>query len=180
MRFTLPRSPFALVLLAVAACGGNVVGGAGNGGADDGLTGEAAADAGGEASASCPPPNPGMCAPGIDCTNGVRRTGQAACEGGAWICATVACDATDAGAVDAGCATIEAVRYDQSCAGDTDCTAVYQGSLCGTCFCPNAAISQGALAAYRSDLAAAGPPPNVCDCATIAPPVCNAGVCTMP
>jgi hypothetical protein len=51
--------------------------------------------------------------------------------------------------------------------------------MCGQCFCPNAAINQNALAAYRADFSAAGPGVNVCDCPKIPQPVCNAGVCTL-
>jgi hypothetical protein len=49
-------------------------------------------------STGCPPPNPGLCAPSITCENGSRRTGQASCVDGAWVCAEESCG--DAGACD--------------------------------------------------------------------------------
>jgi hypothetical protein len=112
------------------------------------------------------------CPPGAPCPLGGTfcDLGGGACVGG------VTCAELDGGT----CATIEASHYDQSCATDTDCLAVYQGSLCSNCFCPNAAISQTALPAYQSNFAASGPHPGICDCPLIHSPVCSAGACTLP
>jgi hypothetical protein len=44
-------------------------------------------------------------------------------------------------------------NYDRSCARDSDCVAVYVGELCKGCYCPNAAISAGALANHERDTA---------------------------
>ena len=64
---------------------------------------------------------------------------------------------------------IRASSYDQTCAVDTDCTAVSEGSTCNACnfACPNAVISVNALPQYRSDtssllLAAANLCPSSC------------------
>ena len=91
----------------------------------------------------------------------------------------VPCDELDAGAP---CdkPTILASSYDQSCNVDSDCAAVFSGSLCSTCTCPNATISQDAMAAYQADVAAAGPGPQDCFCPVSPTPSCNGGVCTVP
>jgi hypothetical protein len=73
-----------------------------------------------------------------------------------------------------------AADYDQSCASNADCAAVYQGSLCTECLCPTAAINQQALSAYSNAIEAAGPPVGVCNCPAFPPPVCQAGTCVLP
>jgi hypothetical protein len=47
---------------------------------------------------------------------------------------------------------IRASSYDQTCAVDTDCTAISEGSTCNACnfACPNAAINVNALPQYSS------------------------------
>ncbi|MFI5299156.1 MAG: hypothetical protein ACHREM_13755 [Polyangiales bacterium] len=209
-----------VVLFLVAACGGTL----------------------GPAEVSCPPPNPGMCAPSIVCTDGFVRTGEATCVGTTWVCGQAPCgsdastdgandsanDTANDGASDSGCSgtvipvciaghistgccpagapcvaplpfcnlggglcsmgncpsdggcgkgSISASHYDQACAANADCVPVYEGSACGACFCPNAAINQSALAQYRSDFAALGPGGSVCSCPLIPTPVCRSGVC---
>jgi hypothetical protein len=95
------------------------------------------------------------------------------------------------GDVDAGAActkgSISAASFNQSCSTDADCVAIAEGSLCGPCFCPNAAINQGALPAYDGALQDAGPPVSTCSCPIIPSPVCTGpgaadggGVCTLP
>lgn len=172
--FLRPVAPL-LVTFVLAACGGHV--------------GGATQEDHGGSTATCPPPSPGQCLPSAGCVDGVRRTGSASCVDGSWACEELACSA-DAGAIvadDAGTdgpacdkGTIEASHYDQSCATDADCTAVFEGSLCGHCLCANAAISQAALSSYQSDLQAAGPPVNVCACKMIPAPVCKSGTCALP
>ncbi len=148
--------PFTLAILStLAACNVSVEGGA----------------------SDCPSPSPGMCTPEPDCVNGVRRDGSASCVDGQWVCGEVAC-VNDGGACAEG--TIEASSYDRTCAADSDCIIVYQGSLCSECLCGNAAISQSAQSAYESDFAARPQNANVCNCPDEALPVCTSGVCTEP
>jgi hypothetical protein len=218
-----------LGLLATSACGARV---------DVTANGDAATDA--ATDAACPAPNPGLCAPSIECVDGQRRTGEALCVDGAWSCVTEACgdagadarsdasDASDAGGgcngawiatcdagtiggyccppgapcaapipycdlgggrcvqgdcpVDGGCAkgSIAAADYPRACAKDSDCAAVYEGSACGACYCPNAAIAKSALAQYKADFQAKNPDPGTCACPLIPAPRCLGGTCTMP
>lgn len=96
------------------------------------------------------------------------------CDLGGGACALGSC-------ADAGCSagSIQASGYDQSCNADADCAAVFEGNLCGLCFCPNAALAKSALAKYESDFAAKMPPANACDCPLSPPPLCKAGVCAL-
>lgn len=74
--------------------------------------------------------------------------------------------------------SISASSYDQACKSDSDCVAVYQGSACSACYCPNAAINAAAVTKYRSDFAALDPTTGICSCPVIPTPTCQAGVCT--
>jgi hypothetical protein len=75
--------------------------------------------------------------------------------------------------------TIKASDYDQACTTAADCVAVIDGNLCGSCFCPNAAINQSALSAYNAGVTAAGgPSPSDCFCPALPPVACTNGVCT--
>jgi hypothetical protein len=74
---------------------------------------------------------------------------------------------------------ISASSFNQTCVSDLDCTAVYDGPLCSECYCPNAAINQNALAAYTTVREASGAPPNVCNCPSTPPALCNGGMCTL-
>ncbi len=148
-------------------------------------------------SGACPAPSPGMCPP-TPCVDGAQRTGEATCQDGQWSCTQMACSvgsgtggagtggadtgaASTGGAGTGGCpgGTIEASSYDQSCKVDGDCAAIYQGTLCSSCFCPNAAVDQGALAQYQADFASRSHGVNVCFCPAFPPPFCNAGVCAL-
>jgi hypothetical protein len=84
--------------------------------------------------------------------------------------------------VDGGCSkgSIAASSYDQSCGTDADCTAVFEGSGCSMCLCPNGAIAKTALATYQAALAKLSPGPNVCACPLIPAPHCNGGRCSLP
>jgi hypothetical protein len=74
--------------------------------------------------------------------------------------------------------SILASSYKQSCARDSDCVAVYSGSVCdGSCACENAAINVASQAQYESDLAAASPPE--CPCPAPPPVTCAQGVCEL-
>ncbi len=102
------------------------------------------------------------------------------CDLGDGTCAIGACPTdADAGAP-CSAGSIVAASYDQSCASDSDCTAIYAGDLCSSCFCPTAAINQGGLAAYQAAFAAAQTGPGDCECPEFPPPVCNAGQCVLP
>ena len=60
---------------------------------------------------------------------------------------TIRCDASH---------SILASAYDQSCRADTDCVAVAEGDPCVACAfscASNAAINEGAVAEYQSDIA---------------------------
>jgi hypothetical protein len=63
--------------------------------------------------------------------------------------------------------TIAAADYDQSCALNLDCKPVIEGSLCGACGCPNAAINTEDESKYNAY--AAGK-----TCEDVMGPVCNA------
>lgn len=107
---------------------------------------------------------------------------------GAWVC-VVGCtsDAVDAGAadasVDAASTSIAATEFARTCSVDTDCTAIYEGTVCRLCQCPNAVIATSARDAYQDRFAAlqtacAPHPTTHCeaDCIGIEPR-CNAGTC---
>ncbi len=66
----------------------------------------APADAGVDDARACPAPNPGLGLPTLDCDGGLRRTGQASCVDGQWVCEQVPCEA--AVAFVAGCCTTPA------------------------------------------------------------------------
>ncbi|MCL2451105.1 MAG: hypothetical protein FWD17_19335 [Polyangiaceae bacterium] len=95
-------------------------------------------------------------------------------------------DATDAGPPgDAStCVTIDASDYGQSCQQNTDCVAVWTGTVCGgECFCANAAISASAKDAYdavftQHNLAVRTL--NNCNCPSIEAHCEDAGVCALP
>lgn len=78
--------------------------------------------------------------------------------------------------------TISASEFSQECVEATDCIAVYEGSICNQCGCPNAAIAKTDLAAYSTKRASAGCPttdeacPNDCAEAAVA---CTDGTCTI-
>jgi hypothetical protein len=109
----------------------------------------------------CCPPGAPCVAPGTFCDLGGGR------------CSDGACDA------DAGCAkgSIHASSYDPSCALDADCTSVFDGDLCGLCFCPNAAINARGRAQWQSDFEAHHPAPGTCSCPFLGTPKCAAGTC---
>lgn len=98
--------------------------------------------------------------------------------GGACVADTTCSDVDDGGAPPCSGA-IDASDYDQSCTTDADCVAVYTGSVCGGCFCPNGAVGSKGFAAYQTDWNAYGPPASVCFCPLLPTPVCTGGVCTM-
>ena len=83
----------------------------------------------------------------------------------------------DGGACTAG--SISTAGYDVSCTADTDCVAVYAGTLCSACLCPNATINQGAAAAYSAVIAAADPSPPACLCPAYGQPTCIGGTCAL-
>jgi hypothetical protein len=114
------------------------------------------------------------CQPGVWCD-----APPSYCDFGDGTCTDGPCPLFDAGAPCSG-GTILASDFDQSCASAADCAAVYQGSLCTECFCPNAAVNgKGGLSAYEA--AIAGKTGNgLCECPESPPPVCNAGVCVAP
>jgi hypothetical protein len=99
--------------------------------------------------------------------------------GGACVAGST-CDELDGGPPACTGLVISAGTYDQSCAGDADCAPVFQGDVCSQCWCPNAAINQSALSAYTAALNASGPSTVICNCPAYPPPVCAAGVCTLP
>ena len=74
MNALLRLSAFVVALsAAIAGCNSRVVGGGGSGGGT-----------------ACPAPTPGMCSP-TGCIGGFQRTGEASCQGGAWVCVEQAC-----------------------------------------------------------------------------------------
>ena len=112
------------------------------------------------------------CPPGADCA-----PPQSYCDLGGGACTMGGCPA-DAGSCST--AKISASSYDQSCTQNADCVAVWDGSVCTNCRCPNAAINRSALPQYQSDLAAMHPTPSICDCPAFPPPTCLSGTCTTP
>ncbi len=86
-------------------------------------------------------------------------------------------------ALGCGGTTIATTGYDRACAIDSDCAAVFQGEACAVCICPNAAVNQGQLTRYQSDLAAlrtkCGPMPAIA-CGPCSPVIglCLGGSCT--
>ena len=140
--------------------------------------------AGGSGTGGCSGSGEQMCVQGqlqpFCCPAGAPCADQIFCDLGGGACvAGVTCDQLDGGAPCTG-GTIQASSYDQSCVADGDCAPVYQGDLCSSCFCPNAAIAQSALAKYQADFAASGHGPDTCFCPDFPPPVCQGGVCVMP
>jgi hypothetical protein len=150
-----------------------------------------AADASGEpGDASADSPTPGDTAtPGPAAC--VAAGGQ--CVSGVGFCANVgpgatpqSCFPTIPDAVccavdeDAGCTEIQAAKYDQSCATDSDCTAVSVGNACYVCEvacgATIGAINVGALAQYMADFnrTPAGNAPCGCG-ASLHPPLCCRG-----
>jgi hypothetical protein len=98
------------------------------------------------------------------------------CDLGGGACGPYPCQIPDGGP---SCTTsIYAAQYDQSCASDADCTAVYSGPLCGECYCPNSAINRSAITAYASDTAR-GEPGGMCGCPLIPPAMCLGGACIL-
>lgn len=81
----------------------------------------------------------------------------------------------------AGGGSIAASEFDQACQVDGDCVVVYQGTVCNSCRCENAAIAKKELDRYRSELDARSAncgqiPGCAADCA--APnPYCVSGSC---
>ena len=88
----------------------------------------------------------------------------------------LACDDPDA-------QVVQASNYDQSCATDSDCVPVAEGSRChpGGGGCPTAAIRTSALAQYQTDVSKSSA--NGCiaisSCGMYAGPCCHAGTCRM-
>jgi len=89
----------------------------------------------------------------------------------------LACDDPDA-------QVIQASNYDQSCATDSDCVPVAEGTRChpgGGGWCPTAAIRTSALAQYQADVFKSSA--NACIalgfCPNYAGPCCHAGTCRM-
>ena len=75
---------------------------------------------------------------------------------------------------------IVATDYDQSCRQDSDCAAVFSGTVCGNeCTCASAAINQASLGQYQADFATRVSGPSVCECAEIPAPRCVNAVCTL-
>ena len=78
--------------------------------------------------------------------------------------------------------TVSASEVSQACVESTDCVAVYEGSACDACKCPNAAIAKDALAEYGTKFQSAGCPETdvacAADCAE-ATAVCTDGTCTI-
>jgi hypothetical protein len=82
---------------------------------------------------------------------------------------------------DANVQLIQASNYDQSCKTDSDCVAVAEGNGCypGAFNCPYTAISMGAYAQYKSDIAKTQA--ALCyvasGCALLFGPCCIGGTC---
>lgn len=79
--------------------------------------------------------------------------------------------------------TIDTGGYDRKCSVDPDCAPVFQGDACNVCGCPNAAVSQAALAKYQQDLATlrarCGPMPAIaCEPCPKRLGLCTGGLCT--
>jgi hypothetical protein len=133
---------------------------------------------------SCPGPTYEWCESGTIygecCNSGECASPPEFCDLGNGTCYLGPCnDFPDAGPP-CNPEVISASSFNQTCQSDADCVAVYQGSLCTDCLCPNAAINQGALSAYTTVFNAEGPPTSICDCPAIPPPVCKGGMCTLP
>jgi hypothetical protein len=115
-------------------------------------------------------PPPGMSAPEIAC-----------CVHDVCIAGQGAVDALDCS--DANVQRIQASSYDQSCDAGTDCTAVFEGDLCGgPSDCSyNAAINTGALVQYQADVARtnAGRCISVSSCGFSGVPCCQNGSCVL-
>jgi hypothetical protein len=73
--------------------------------------------------------------------------------------------------------SILASSYDQSCAHDSDCVAVYSGTTCHACACENAAINVSAQGRYDSDRSGV----EVGECPCPSPPAvgCVSGTCVV-
>jgi hypothetical protein len=145
-----------LVASASVACGSRVLGGEPGSGA-------------GSTTAACPPEQSftfcangvieSECCPSPDlCPTGVPLF----CDVGNGACVHGACPVfpADGGGCPQG--AIAAASHDQSCTSDSDCVAVYEGSYCNVCRCPNATVSQAAAAAYEAALADAGVSTSTC------------------
>ena len=77
---------------------------------------------------------------------------------------------------------IRASDFDQSCTGDQDCVAIYQGNACTPCACPNAAIAVADRQAYNDTRASFQCPQNediVCDACSAPLVACTAGTCAI-
>jgi hypothetical protein len=78
--------------------------------------------------------------------------------------------------------TISASEFSQECVEATDCVAVYEGSICNQCGCPNAAIARTDAVEYSTKRASAGCPTtdeacaNDCEAPAVA---CTDGKCTV-
>jgi hypothetical protein len=110
------------------------------------------------------------CPPGAPC-----RAPSPVCDLGGGACLDGPCP-------DAGCTagSMETSGYDHSCASDADCAAVYAGSLCSKCFCPNDTVNTKAFMKYQEDFSAKGVGPSTCSCPVLPKPYCKAGTCAMP
>lgn len=80
--------------------------------------------------------------------------------------------------------SVSASEVSQACVESTDCVAVYEGSVCDACKCPNAAIAKDSLAEYGSKFqnASSSCPTTDVECAADcaqATPVCSQGTCTI-
>ena len=77
--------------------------------------------------------------------------------------------------------TVSANEFSQECVESTDCIAIYEGSICNQCGCPNAAIAKSALSEYSSKRASAGCQTTDVDCAPCEGAVvsCTEGTCTI-
>jgi hypothetical protein len=77
---------------------------------------------------------------------------------------------------------IRASEFSQACVEDTDCVAVYEGSICNQCGCPNAAIAKSAATDYLTKRQNAGCPETDVACANdcvSSRAVCTSGTCTV-
>jgi hypothetical protein len=84
---------------------------------------------------------------------------------------------------DADVQLIEASKYDQSCTTDSDCIGVAEGNFCypGANNCPTAAISVGAQAQYKADVAMTNAAicGGVSSCGSFTGPCCRGGLCSL-
>jgi hypothetical protein len=89
------------------------------------------------------------------------------------------------GSSSGGGAQIRASDFDQSCTGDQDCVAVFEGDVCAPCACANAAIALTARAEYndaRSNLFSSADcvkPDVECDVCPDPPVSCGQGTCAI-